>query len=347
MVSGQNKKRLSKRLPPALARLAIGGRNLIFRAIRFLWRHRPPTVRREEVPFIAQALIPARFLIGTLSGLLYYDGERLFRFFDGKVYGITRRGERWYVFRENRMRLASGWGREKGQILSFVMRDGRPVDLKMELHDIDPEVHQIDFFDDCLYIADTANNRLSRHATLPNGKLGPPEMAYPNGRLAQGKQSPNYVHLNSVFCDGGHVYLVYHNQTQRTGKKSEIVILDRQLRLIERIDIPASCAHNIVVRGQNRWYCDSQGGALLRDGQVVFHSEHYVRGLAIHPGLILLGGSEFAKREDRINKRGYIFALDPATMRAFATMFIPSSGSIFEIRFVDRHDLGLSAVTEA
>lgn len=308
----------------------------------------PPAAINRSIPFELSAPIAADFLIGTLSGLLYFHQGKLYRLFDGRVYGITRHHDRWYVYRNQELSFGKGWGPQKGQILSFRLEGPSARDLRAEVGLLDPEVHQLDIFQGQLFATDTANNCLLVFDITPKG-LENPACHYPNGRLPENGSKTNYVHINSVFHDGEHIYLVYHNQTYKTGRMSEVVKLDKDYRVVDRWETPGKSAHNIYVDTYGHLICNSQDGELYYKDHLLVKIPYYTRGLALNNERVLLGASEFANKAQRAGKDGHVFALDRENFQPLAQLSIPGSGSIYEVRFVDQPDYGLSetAVTQA
>lgn len=288
--------------------------------------------------FEADASIPAAFLVGSISGLLLKYEDRLTRLFDGKVYGITSAHGRWFVFRQ-----ADIDGFIVGQVVSFRLRNGEVDDVRIEISGLDREVHQIDFYDDVLYITDTYNNRIWTYQLTTQG-VGSRAAAFLRGRLrrAPGQMPENYVHLNSIFATPTGGYAVYHNQTRKTGKPSELVRLNERLAETEHWTLPASCAHNVVPTPDGFAYCDSFGRRLMVGENAVFQGPCYLRGLAVSSDFVLVGGSDLAERNERDQTIAYLFMLDRNSGTLEATWMIPSAGSIYEIRLVDPTDLAMS-----
>lgn len=327
-------------LKPLLPLLRLGRREALALAYK-LASHKAPQVLNRPIDFELSAPFGSSFLVGTLSGLLLFHEGKLYRLFDGRVYGISRHGERWYVYRNQEPPFGKGWGPEKGQILSFRLDGPRAQDLRVEAGLLDPEVHQIDFFKGRLFVTDTANNCLIVYRVSPGG-LESPTYHYPNGELPEDGSKSNYVHINSVFSDGDNLYLVYHNQTYKTGNMSEVVQLDSGYKVVKRWSTLGKSAHNIYVDDTGYLICNSQDGELHFKDETLLKIPYYTRGLALNNERILLGASEFANKAQRMNKDGHVFALERENFQTLAQLSIPGSGSIYELRFVDQPDFGLS-----
>ena len=284
--------------------------------------------RFEPVPFIQTVAIQAKFLIGTSSGLLYYDHGRLHRIFDSYFYGITRCRDRWYAFGQFSKKHA-------GQIISFRLDDTAVEDIRTEAMLVGPGVHQIHAWEDHLYVADTQNNRLMQYMIDCDG-LKSRDVFYPNSWSGK-----NDVHLNSIYCHKDKIYLIYHNRTRYTGRNSQIAVLNNALQMESIIDTQAGSAHNIVLWEGAPMYCDSQAGTLVWN-EPVLYLNCFTRGLAIADEFVLVGGSEFAKREERQNKTGYVFAFDLKERKTIAQITIPAIGNVFELRLIEPTDYGMA-----
>lgn len=283
-----------------------------------------------------------RFFLGTKSGLLYFDGSKLCKIFGGRVYGITRYEGRWYTTWNHRMTL---WGKPLGtmaSVLSFRFRDGKVFDLRVEASPLSEEVHQIDAWDKHLYVTDTANNRILDYK-IEQGGLQFVRAHYPNGPIKNGRKSANYSHINSIFKSDGHVYLMYHNLTEKTGQHSQIAVLNDGWEVVNIIDTSANSAHNVFLDRKGVAFCDSMNGRLIRSGQVLVNVDTYIRGLAVSSGFWLLGGSAHAKREERGFTDGRVYQYSPAAGEVLSLFKIPDCGSLYEIRLIDPVDLAISS----
>jgi hypothetical protein len=208
-------------------------------------------------------------------------------------------------------------------------------DLRREAPALGPWVHQIHACDGELYVADTKNGRLIRYL-VDRDCLKWERSFYANGWLRK-----NEVHVNSVYCDNNEIYLVYHNKTRHTGRKSQIAVLNRAMQLTKIIDTQAGSAHNIAIWKSTPIYCDSDAGSLVWD-EPVLHFDCFTRGLAISDHFVLVGGSEFAEREDRAAKTGYVFVIDLNEKTLISRITIPAIGSILELRLIEPTDYGMS-----
>lgn len=304
-----------------------------------------PQLTFEEISYEGKPAVGRpQFFLGTKTGLLYFDGWKLWRLFEGRVYGITRCEGRWYVTWNHRITLGDKPLGTMASILSFHFRDGQISDLRVEAAPLDEEVHQIDAWDKRLYITDTANNRIIEYE-IGQTALIPVTNQYPNGRIENGRSSKNYSHINSVFQCGDYIYVMYHNLTKKTGRHSQIAVLNREWDVVDIIDTVANSAHNIFCHDTGIIFCDSMNGRLMKPDRVLVDVNAYLRGLAASSEFWLLGGSAHAKRGERGFTDGSVYQYSPVMNQIVSTIMLPGCGSLYEIRLIDPEDLAISSTS--
>lgn len=291
-----------------------------------------------EVKIVQIEALPTKLFISTALGLLYYDNGKVNRLIGGHFYGLTHTSGRWYAFRRYSAKLS---GREQGQILSFRFEDSKPVGIRVEKNNLDPQIHQIDFWGDHLYITDTKNNRILRYKIGKHGLMD--EMVkYPKGIAIHGKASDNYAHLNSIYRVSGDIYVLCHNKTSKTGRNSALLRLDEELRVLEEISLEAGDAHNFAVFQGEKLFCDSKN-RLLHWGSDKLVCGYFVRGLAISDSFVLAGGTEpTEEKENRYKASGMIFAFRTKDKKLIAKISMPEVGAVYELRLVATKDFGMS-----
>ncbi len=309
-------------------------------ALRYLQSGKPPAHAPEQIAFEGH-LNGIQFFLGTKTGLMYFDGQALWRLFGGRVYGITRHNKRWYATWNSPIRIGGKKISQSGTIVSFYFCDEKIQHLRIEAAPLNQEIHQIDAWNNNLYVTDTANNRVIEYK-IKNGKLTQKNLHYPNGKIKKGKKSSNYAHINSIFRKKEFIYLMFHNHTKYTGKKSQIAVINREWEVVDIINIDAESAHNIFKSEGNIVYCDSQNGRLVRNSDTLFEKNVYIRGLAVSKYWWLVGGSEFADREERGSTNGYVYKWNKYSEKIESSIRIPNSGSIYEIRLKSKKDYGMS-----
>lgn len=270
-----------------------------------------------------------QILIGARKGVYLIDKGRLIHLLAGHTYGISEWQDRWYAHQR---------GKRGDRIVSFDLRDGQMEDPRVEITDLSPGCHQIDFIGDELYITETYKNRILIY-TNESGKMVRKKIWYPKGVLKKGRESDNYVHMNSVWSDGNHVYVLFHNETVKTGRQSEYVILDDNGRVVQTFSTPYQNAHNFIKLGDQHFICDSMNSSLSVNGSPVYQLGMLTKGLAITDQFILVGGSEFAQRQDRDIKGGALHILDRNFDLLCAVDF---PASISEVRVCNAVDFGRS-----
>lgn len=204
---------------------------------------------------------------------------------------------------------------------------------------MDAGCHQIDVFEDHIYVTDTYGNSVIK---LDN-QGSQVERYFPFGTLSSGRGSSNYVHLNSIFFTEDSVCLMCHNETSKTGRKSKIVVLDRDFSsLLSEIEVGEN-AHNVVVRGGVFNWCNSGAGLLSSSVGKNVSFDNFTRGLSVTDRYVVVGESEYAKRQHRTRVGGWLNFFDHE-MRLLQRDYIP--GMVQEIRSLRDLDYGLSAVRE-
>lgn len=301
----------------------------LLRSWRSLRHQRPlPESVCENIAYEASTTIDESLLIATPTGILLYRRGVLRRILRGRFYGISRSQDRWCAYHGT------------GQIVSFELRQDGVADLQCLVSPLHLYCHQIDFCGEFLFVVDTNHNRLIRFPRqLPQDRSA--RHAYPNGRVWRGRRSPNYCHMNSVLSDGETTLVVLHNQTGKTGKKSELIRLDSNLNVTGRRTLNAGAAHNVVALDGRIGYCDSLAGEFVH-GEKRLSLGPFTRGVAITEDAIFIGGSEFGNRKQREGSAGFVYCCPRDASSVTSTMQIPQVDGVCEVRLVDTRDSGSS-----
>ncbi|WP_147867899.1 hypothetical protein [Stieleria maiorica] len=295
-----------------------------------LKRYVPITIENRIIDRSYEMLGETQLLAATKNGLYLIRSDAVIRLLRGQFYGITRLASKWFVFE----RLSS----TNGRIIEFRVTERGIGKAKQRRGDLDPGCHQIDMIHGGLLVADTYNNRLISYDPSSN-KLDELSRSYPPGSLNEGRNSPNYAHLNSIWSDGIHTLAMFHNESTKTGRCSEIASLNDDFQVVKRISTTAGHAHNIMLYQDEFLYCDSKAGTLVHGDREVHRCHYLTRGLSVTPDRIFVGHSQYGKREDRESLKGGIAVLDGE----FCDLgTIPLPGMVQEIRAVNTIDLGLS-----
>jgi hypothetical protein len=273
--------------------------------------------------------VEGTYLIATNRGLFLIREHTLYLLLLGNFYGITRNEHSLYVYE------SVG---KVGRILKLDEGGDMEIDAKAEIvfADLPGWIHQIDMIDGNFFFTDTPNNRIIEWSF----QAGCWNEYYPLGKLAEQEASSNYGHMNSIYKHDGAIYIVCHNQTAKTGRPSEILKVDPQFRIMERIVTDSSCAHNLIIRQGVTYHCDSMNQSLKADGKVVFQTDHFTRGLSISDNQIVIGGSVFLRREERLKGNGHLYILN-SDYSARTSFLIP--GMVQEVRRLDQKDYSFSS----
>ncbi|HEV7900061.1 MAG TPA: hypothetical protein VGP31_19685 [Planosporangium sp.] len=293
-----------------------------------------------------------RFLVATSGhGVVLYDRGRLVRVVPGNCYGLTRCGDWWFGFQRQ-----GAFGR----IVRFQLVGRHARHLRTVLYGLNYGVHQVDFVGDRLVVVDTLKNRLlvyddATHAGRRSWRCWSSQV-YPVGvrevadfrwdRLRCDRDSLGYRHFNSVFRHRDRLYLVAHNRTVASGRRSQLYVLDDALVVREIRDLGSADVHNFWTDGTRQLFCASAKGTLRLDGVDAVALGGYTRGLSVSGDLLLVGSSRFdVQRRSRGDGDGQVHAVT-TDFSVLGHVVLPRT-QIHEIRRVDAADLGLSNEAEA
>lgn len=266
----------------------------------------------------------ADYLVATKAGLFALADRRAVPLRQGNFYGLTRDGDSLLAF-EAFPRIG------RGRILRLDPA-GR---WSVVVRGLPWGCHQIDVIDGRLWVLDTHHNAI-RQFDLDGRPRG---VAHPLGRLRRGRRSPNYGHMNSLWSDGSRVYILCHNETAKTGRRSEILVCGPGLEVERVLPTDAGSAHNLALWQGEPLLCDSLGERVLHGGRELCRIDGFLRGLAIGPSEILVGRSSYGPRDAREALSGGITAIDPAGAVRWQ---LPLPGQVQEIRGWRMPDAGLS-----
>ena len=97
------------------------------------------------------------------------------------------------------------------------------------------------------------------------------ETSYPFGRLRDGRQSTNYMHMNSITRHKDGFLVMCHNETIKTGRNSEIAVLDEKLDLIQLVNTmrPVLMTFNFTAK---MIYLNSLGGNIVHGDKKIIQN---------------------------------------------------------------------------
>jgi len=289
---------------------------------------------------LSSSIETCELLICTINGLIFLNKKQSKLLLKGSFYGLTKIKNRWFVFE----RIIEKYG-YTGRLLSFKIEKGKLKECKIEFTNLDDDIHQIDFYKNILYLTDTKNNRLLRFQIEDEKIVKPLKPFYPLGDLDHGVKSENYGHINSVLIQNSQIILICHNQTQKTKKLSEVLILSMDGELLKKINTKNSCAHNYMILNGDELICDSIAKGLRVDNTNLIKLGKFTRGLCNDQKYLYVGGSQIAGRENRGNPKmeGSIYILDIAKYKLKHEIPLKGFGNVYEIRTNHKNDKSLSA----
>ncbi len=248
-----------------------------------------------------------RFLIATQSkGLLLYSNGEIMQLFNKKgFYGITRHNHVFFAFYKTGLH---------GNIISFKLQNNQAINVKVIITGLSRGVHQIDFIGNNLYVTNTYDNSILIYNNAYKKEnihwRDYNNIIYPNGKLHDGRKSNNYNHFNSIFQYREKLYLIAHNETKKTKRKSEVYTIEtKNPTTLKKEIINGSNCHNIYIDDKTKIYCKSLEGIVsINEQDSISHEGIFTRGLSVTNTHIIIGGSEIqTNREKRKYTNGYIY----------------------------------------
>jgi hypothetical protein len=132
-----------------------------------------------------------------------------------------------------------------------------------------------------------------------------------------------------------------HNDSMRTGRESEILVLDTEtFHLMRTVPTAGHCCHNIYVNDEHLLFCRSREGTLACNGKDVSHLAGFARGLALDDHHIFVGVSQHAESADRREAAAGRIEVLNREFRSLGRIILPH-GQVREIRLLTG-DLALS-----
>lgn len=305
--------------------------NPLVKIYAIFWQPKWVVVRKPVEINCDQALknVPD-FLIGTTRGAYLVSGGKAERLLPHYVYGITQKDEQRWIFAQTHPYF------DFARLVEVNIETG---DAKTLVPYMGKRAHQIDIIDHKIYVTDTYRNAVLRFDL--DGKHI--DTHHPFGDIAaKGRESENYRHMNSVYSAGKEIYVFCHNETRKTGNKSEIATFDMNMGFLRSQKQSATNGHNVIKTNRGFLYCDSLGDNSLNcDDQILVKTkQNLTRGLAINEKNLLLGASVITSRENRGKGHCTIYCYDYA-LHLLGKIEMPNTGNLYEIRFLE-NDTSLS-----
>ncbi len=292
-----------------------------------------------EFDIVGDAPVGMSFIFSIKKGILLYIDGRLHCLLEGfESYGITYdKDSTFYVFLKTGMH---------GHIARFKIRLCKLVDYQIVIWGLSRGVHQIDIHGNSLYIVDTYNNRIlqiDNYNEVVNTywKLVSKEY-YPNGKLRDGRKSNNYNHFNSIFFHKKDIYLIAHNETYKTSRKSELYVVDDNFNVLDIYELSGSNCHNFYKNSNEQIFCSSLEGAVVKNNSYLLQDGGFTRGLAVSEDGYLVGGSPVQiNRLDRSKGDAVINYIDRKSTKARFNLIVKNT-QIQEIRRLDCIDYSMN-----
>lgn len=295
-----------------------------------LWYRRPRRRPERAAPKIeCSGDIPSiSFLVSTSTyGVVSFSGARASLIESPRwSYGLARLASDWIVF---------GADGHRGRL--EILKTDQPGCPKSLAYGLPPRIHQIEVLGDDLLLTDPYNNRLlvydlDGHHRARYWRTGTTSI-YPAGKAVAGRSSPNYAHFNSVFTADGAVYVIAHNDFNRSCRLSELWILTPTFEVAERRSLGQANCHNYFRSDEMEVFLASNAGQVFVNGEIAADlAPQYLRGLAVSREAVLVGGSQKSQRPERARGAGHV------------TVFSRSMVKLGEIRIAGTqiHDIRLA-----
>ncbi len=252
----------------------------------------------------------ARFLFTSSSGVYLYDRGQIVRLISGFCFGICQNGSEFlctqeYYFDGKHAKYLMT------RILSFTLDGNRAVNAGLLRTGLPSGAHQIAMLDGHVVYLDGFNNLVVLCPVEPRPAWGFNGATIWQPDLGQPEKSK---HINSIQLTDHEMLILAHNDFQSTGRNSALrTICKKTGKPLGWLDLPARSAHDIRSWQGSIYFCDSEGGNLVRDEEVVFHAPDnlFTRGLMLTEELIVLGASERVHRSLREKTVAHLLFLSP------------------------------------
>ena len=267
-------------------------------------------------------------MVATRQGLFAINQTEHALIAHGLFYGMTVTADAIYVFEAcdlPRVRT------QRGRIVKIVRCGDRLGAASVLASDLDNACHQIDFVGADLCVLDTANQRAILIA--PDGSRRCHQLV-----PATLGDTP-YVHVNSVLGVGDHILTIFHNGALRPEQPSELVVFNRDWRIVERQFLNGEWCHGLAkLEDGTILTCGSRAGELIgSNGLRLTLSQMMTRGLSVGPERIVVGCSARVNRTQRVEAKGTAIFLDRA-YHVVGEITLP--GAPTEIRSLEGPDYG-------
>ncbi|MCZ2356341.1 MAG: hypothetical protein LC115_06580 [Bacteroidia bacterium] len=180
-----------------------------------------------------------KLIFSTSNGVFLLDTEKkLFKqILKGKFYGITQLNDfQWFLTRSNNIGERNHAFNERITDITLLTLDEKKEalkDIKVVLFGIPSEVHQIDIYENILYMPHTGYNQVLTISVQDLLKGVPKQLKDCQSTELKIQSSS---HLNSIFIDDEKWYLIAHNFTMQTNKMSDALMYNAKTKYLDIIN---------------------------------------------------------------------------------------------------------------
>lgn len=290
-----------------------------------------------------------RFLFTTSHGVFFYDRGKIKKLIDLPHFGITSFEKDTIIVAR---RVASRDSQKSG-VFSYHFDGEKFSDRKeIKFHNsagtrLQPfGIHQLRVLNGYLWVTNTRENvvwKCTLDGTVlvewtEEGKMPFDESDLKKSNALR-KNTLEYRHYNSITYHDNHYYILAHNCTQDHGdltKKSYIVKLDEQLKIVEKITEEGRACHDLLFIDESLFICNSREGSLMKDGQPILQLNAFLRGLGKIGSIMMVGGSQFeVNRSARESSVSRLFFVDYPAERLLLTIELGRVGNILDILILE------------
>ena len=270
-------------------------------------------------------------LMSSREGLYAINKRQYQKILEGQFFGLTFKDQQIYCFQAHDIMSTKSF---KGRVIVLEVEHQKIQKAEVAIKGLDNGCHQMDFINDRLYIADTYNQRV----TVFEENLKSYHHFYPLPKAKRFQYHQGYVHMNSISCYDGQIYLLLHNGWK---KQSEIIRTDFRLNIQERSSLPGFGCHDIVFLEDDSYLvCNSAFGSVINGKNLVIEVGNMMtRGLSVDEETIAVGDSFYAIRLLRRYAPGNVYFYD-RDYQFQAKLPVPAAPT--DIRKIDGRDYAVS-----
>jgi len=264
-------------------------------------------------------------LLGTSKALIFiYNDIPYYIFKDNKIYyGITWDEEYLYIAE----RLKS--------TITVIKKDGSIQYMTFPFMLL--ELHGLYYYNGILYAVETGKNSI---IYIDNNY-------YIAKRFVHNNTIKPDNHINTIWSDENFIYVLEHNNTEKTGILSRVVKYDYDFNVIEEIDNMGVASHNVFIHNNYMYVCSSMGEGIIkmnmktREKEFIDTSKYctgLTRGIAFVDDRIYVGISKFSNRKERHLGGNAVILIFDNEWNYIDQLNLGDVGQLLEIRAVSGID---------